>query len=99
MPVRTYCAAVTSPSTKPLHAAVRSKATAFLAPIAACTCVVWYGRWEWRGEREGLSGATATLPVHCHHLSRTFYLVSLASAALCSAAESVKGCLQATVTA
>lgn len=38
MPVRMYCAAVTSASTKPLQAAVRSNATAFLAPIAACTC-------------------------------------------------------------
>jgi hypothetical protein len=37
-PVRTYCAPVIRPSTKPLHAAVRSKAHAFLAPMAACNC-------------------------------------------------------------
>lgn len=38
IPVRMYCAAVTMPTTKPLHAAVRSNATAFEAPIELCTC-------------------------------------------------------------
>ena len=32
------CAAVTSPTTKPLHAAVRSKASAVFAPSSAWTC-------------------------------------------------------------
>ena len=38
IPVRRNCAAVTTPITKPLQAAVRSKATAFDAPMMACTC-------------------------------------------------------------
>lgn len=39
MPDRTYAPAVMSPRTKPLHAAVRSMATALLAPKPACTVV------------------------------------------------------------
>jgi hypothetical protein len=35
VPVLMYCAAVTSAITKPLQAAVRSNAAAFLAPISA----------------------------------------------------------------
>lgn len=37
VPARMYCAAVTSATTKPLQAAVRSNATACLAPMAAWT--------------------------------------------------------------
>ena len=37
VPLWMNCAAVMSPITKPLHAAVRSNAAAPLAPISACT--------------------------------------------------------------